>query len=421
MESINVYKCFISSPGDCNKEREICQNVLDKINNGIAKHLQINFRTFMWEYDVLPDMGKNGQDIIDEYIEKSNYDIFIGIMKNRFGHPTKKAGSGTEHEFNDALKRKKLSTNDSPRILFFFGNENFDLNNPKIHEIIQQNKKVNDFKSGICDNGLYINFDSEIIFEQRLEEKLNLYISELSPQKNASEKIKEIDIVLRRLEEDLNESLKTFNEKSPIWIEPIISTKKEVPSNPNKNDENRIDINDIIDNPSDIIIKAPSEFGLTSLAHYIKLNAWKNGKTFIYIDSKKTKKHKVVKEVLNEVQQYFFKDAKDINCILLDSVCFGENGMMQIVKNICEEYSDIPLIIFNTTDNNFFLKSDEDDKVEIKRNFKPYYLLPLPQKEVRKIVRTYANLKSFIEDDEVTLNKVTKDLEALNMHRTVKN
>ena len=107
METRKIYKCFISSPGDCNHERETCQQIIDKINNGLAKHLGINFESFMWENDVLPDMGKNGQEIIDESIKKSNYDIFIGIMKYRFGQPTKKAGSGTEHEFNDALERKK--------------------------------------------------------------------------------------------------------------------------------------------------------------------------------------------------------------------------------------------------------------------------------------------------------------------------
>ena len=105
----------------------------------------------MWEYDVLPDMGENGQQIIDEYIKKSNYDIFIGLMKNRFGHPTKKAGSGTEHEFNDALDRKKKSKNNEPKILFFFGKDEVDIDHPKIEEIIQQRKKVKEFKSKIQD------------------------------------------------------------------------------------------------------------------------------------------------------------------------------------------------------------------------------------------------------------------------------
>lgn len=421
METLKIFKCFISSPGDCVKEREICQTVIDKINSGLANHLGINFQTFMWEYDVLPDMGQNGQEIIDEYIEKSNYDIFIGIMKNRFGHATKKAGSGTEHEFNDALKRKKNSENSIPRILFFFGKENVDLNNPNIDEILEQHKKVKQFKTGFNDNGIYIDYESDDIFEKKLEEKLNLFISEFSPLSNPNEKIKEIDIVLKHLEEDLNESLKTYNEKSPIWIEPIISTKREIPTNPTNNEENRIDLNSFIDKPTNIIIKAPSEFGLTSLAHYLKLNAWKSGKTFVYIDSKKTKRHKIVKDISNEVQNFYFKNIDSIDCILLDSICFEEHGIMQMIKNICDEYKNIPLILLNTLDNNFFLKSDEDDKVEIRREFTSLYLLPLPQTQVRKIVKTYAKSKSFIEDDETTLTKVTKDLETLNMHRTVKN
>lgn len=421
METLKIFKCFISSPGDCEIERKSCQVIIDRINNGLAKHLNVNFGKFMWEYDVLPDMGQNPQEIIDEYIKKSNYDLFIGIMKNRFGHPTKKAGSGTEHEFNDALERKKNSVNSTPKILFFFGKESVDLNNPKIDEILEQHKKVKHFKSEISDKGIYIDFDSIDTFEKTLEDKLNLFISELSPIDNSNEKIKEIDIVLKRLEEDLNKSLRTYNEKCPLWIEPIISLKREIPSNPTKNEEHRIDIKSIIESPNNIVIKAPSEFGLTSLAHYIKLNAWKSGKTFLYIDAKQTKKHKIIKDISNEVGSYYFKTIDKVDCILLDSVCFEENGIMQMVKNICDEFKNIPLIIFNTLDNNFFLKSDEDDSVKIKRDFISFYLLPLPQTEVRKIVTTYAKLKSFIEDNETTLNKVTKDLESLNMHRTVKN
>lgn len=421
METLKIYKCFISSPGDCENEREICQTVIGKINSGLAKHLGINFQPFMWEYDVLPDMGKNGQEIIDEYIRKSNYDIFLGIMKNRFGHPTKKAGSGTEHEFNDAIERKNNSVNSTPKILFFFGKENVDLDNPKIDEILEQHKKVKQFKTGISDNGIYIDFESIETFEKALEEKLNLFISELSPLRNPVEKIKAVDLVLKRLEEDLNESLKTYNEKSPVWIDPIISSKREIPTNPTKNEENRIDLQSIIEKQSNIIIKAPSEFGLTSLAHYLKLNAWKAGKTFVYIDSKKTKKHKVVKDILNEAQDYYCKNIQNIDCIILDSVCFEEQGLMQMIKNICDEYKNISLILLNTQDNNFFLKSDEDDKVEIRREFTSLYLLPLPQTEVRKVVTTYAKTRSFIEDSETILTKVTKDLETLNMHRTVKN
>ncbi len=421
MTTRRFYKCFISSPGDCQKEREICQKIIDDFNNGLAKHLDVNFESFMWENDVLPDMGKNGQEIIDEHIEKSNYDIFIGIMKNRYGHPTKKAGSGTEHEFNDALDRKNKSTDSLPKILFFFGKENIDPDDPHIDKILEQFKKVKEFKSNISDKGIYVDFSDVTDFETKLKEKLILFIKEKSPQENPDNKIAEVDSVLRKLEEDLELAMTTYNEKIPIWIEPIISTKKDIPTNPTKNDEYKIELTSLIDTPTNIIIKAPSEFGLTSLAHFIKKEAWKRGKTFLYIDAKKTKKHKIVKDVYNELKTYYNKDVKELDCILLDSVCFEENGMMPMIKNICEEFKETPVIVLNTLDNNFFLKSDEDDKVEIKREFTPYYLLPLPQNEVRKIVCSYSNFKSLDDDNDEILHKVTKDLEVLNMHRTPKN
>ena len=421
MELLKIYKCFISSPGDCKIEREICEEVIRDINSGLAQHLGINFKTFMWEYDVLPDMGENGQQIIDEYIKKSNYDIFIGLMKNRFGHPTKKAGSGTEHEFNDALDRKKKSKNNEPKILFFFGKDEVDIDHPKIEEIIQQRKKVKEFKSKIQDKGLYIDFENQENFKKSLKQNLELFIEENSPLSNAAERVQEVDLILENLKSDLENSLKTYNEKSPIWIEPIISSKREVPNNPTKNSENKIEISSIINNPKDIIIKAPSEFGLTSLGHYLKLEAWSKGKRFLYLDTKSTKRHKVIKDLNKESKEYFKKDITEIDCIILDSVCFEEFGVMPLIKNVCTEFTNTPIIILNTLDNNFFLKSDEDDKVEIKRTFTNYYLLPLPKNELRSVVNSYAKTKSLKEDYNTILDKVTKDLEVLNLHRTVKN
>lgn len=416
METRKIYKCFISSPGDCRAERENCQKVIDEINSGLAKHLGINFETFMWEYDVLPDMGSNGQEIIDEYVKKSNYDLFIGIMKHRYGHPTKKAGSGTEHEFIDALDRKKRSTDKLPQILFFFGKENVDPDNFDF----EQFQKVKEFKKSIGPEGLYIDFD-ETNFESLLKSKLELFIQEHSPLSEPKEKFKEIDTVLKEFEENLKLALKTYNEDTPIWIDPIISTKQEVPTNPTKNNENRIDVNVLIDSPEDLMISAPSEFGLTSLGHYLKLEAWKHGKAFVFIDAKTTKKHKVIKEINNITQNVFHRNPKEIDCILLDSVCFEENGMMQIIKTICDEFKGVPLVLLNSTDNNFFLKSDEDEQVKISRNFKNYFLLPLPQTDLRKVVTHYSIVNELEDDNDLILSKVTKDLETLNMHRTVKN
>ena len=416
METRKIFKCFISSPSDCNTEREECKKVINELNSSFAKHLGVSLDTFMWEDDVLPDMGRSGQEIIDEYIKKSNYDIFIGIMKHRFGQPTQKAGSGTEHEFRDALERKK-SSEKIPRIIFFFGKEEVD---PDLVDFEQYNK-VKNFKLGISAEGIYVDYSGIESFEENLKQKLKLFIEENSQFENAKKISNDIDGILKKLVSDLDESLTTYNEKTPVWIEPIISSKKDIPNNPNKNFEHKVEIESIIEKPENIVIKAPSEFGLTSLAHYIKLEAYKKGKIFVYIDSKKIKRNKIVNQIKKEVGNYYSTEFSKLDCILIDSVCFEENGVMQMIKNVCEEFKEIPLIIFNTLDNNFFLSSQEDEKIEIKRSFTSLYLLPLPQTELRKIVTTYSRDREIAEDYNVILDKVAKDLEVLNMHRTPKN
>jgi hypothetical protein len=415
MVNLKIYKCFISSPGDCIAERKISEKVIEKLNNGFAKHLGINFETFKWENDVLPDMGINGQEIIDESVDKSNYDIFIGIMGYRFGTPTKMAGSGTEHEYNKALERK--SNNSTPRIIFFFNNEEV---NPKNLDF-EQYKKVQEFKSKIGINGLYVDYKGISEFEKELNDKLELFIKSLSTQFQSKEIVETIDGIRIKLETDLKNSLKSYNEDAPIWIEPIISQSNDISKNPSKNSKNKVDLSDILNNPKDIIIKAPSEFGLTSLAHYLKLEAWTIGKTFVYIDSKLTKKHKIVKDLENIITKNYKKKIESIDCIIIDSVCFEEQGTLKMIKNVSDSY-EIPLIILNTIGNDLFLTTnEEDDDVKINRQFTIYYLLSLPQSEIRKIVNQYMVNKSFNEDNDTVLNKVTSDLEVLNIHRTAKN
>jgi hypothetical protein len=46
-------------------------------------------------------MGRPEQLILDQI---GQYDLFVGIMWRRFGTPTGVAGSGTEQEFDHALR-----------------------------------------------------------------------------------------------------------------------------------------------------------------------------------------------------------------------------------------------------------------------------------------------------------------------------
>ena len=119
MNNILDLKCFIASPGDVSEEREACEKVFEDINNSLGKILGFKLSSLRWENDIYPGVGEYGQQVINEQVD-GNYDLFIGIMKTRFGTPTPQAGSGTEEEFNNAYEKYKNGEIDN--IFFYFGN-----------------------------------------------------------------------------------------------------------------------------------------------------------------------------------------------------------------------------------------------------------------------------------------------------------
>jgi hypothetical protein len=69
------------------------------------------------------------------------FDVFIGIMWKRFGTPTGRAESGTDEEFNVALKSWK--TTRTPRIMFYFSQAPYTL---RSIEEAEQLRKVLQFR-----------------------------------------------------------------------------------------------------------------------------------------------------------------------------------------------------------------------------------------------------------------------------------
>ena len=106
MNNILDIKCFIASPGDTAEERDACEKVFEDINNGLGRISGFRLSSLRWEKDIYSRVGEYGQQVINEQVD-GNYDLFIGIMKTRFGTPTPQAGSGTEEEFNNAYEKHK--------------------------------------------------------------------------------------------------------------------------------------------------------------------------------------------------------------------------------------------------------------------------------------------------------------------------
>ena len=182
MNNVKEYKCFIASPGDTMEERNACEEVFEDINSGLGKILGIRLSSLRWEKDIYPSVGEYGQQVINKQIN-DNYDLFIGIMKTRFGTPTPQAESGTEEEFDIAYERWENGEIDN--IFFFFGNPIMPIN--EIDPI--QYQKVLDFKKRIGEQGvLYLEYTNNEDFKKQLAKSLTQYFNDNRPTERKQKK-----------------------------------------------------------------------------------------------------------------------------------------------------------------------------------------------------------------------------------------
>ena len=60
------FRIFVSSPGDCAREREVLDEVVERINRSESDRGDFFLQTFKWEDDVVPRIGPPPQTVVDE-------------------------------------------------------------------------------------------------------------------------------------------------------------------------------------------------------------------------------------------------------------------------------------------------------------------------------------------------------------------
>lgn len=163
-----VVSIFLASPGDVHEERTRLAETIGKWNRAWSRDLGLRLELLRWEDDAYPDIGEDGQDVINRQIP-DDWDIFIGIMWARFGTPTGRAQSGTEEEFNRALLRRKEAP-ESVRLMFYFKNAQLSPNDIDPDQL----GRVQRFRSEVQSEGLLHWTFSDT---DEFEELVNLHIS----------------------------------------------------------------------------------------------------------------------------------------------------------------------------------------------------------------------------------------------------
>ena len=170
-QNITLYKVFVASPNDVPTERELVKKAVDNFNVILSPELNIRLELIRWETHTYPSIGRYPQDAINTQIN-NEYDIFIGILWNKFGSPTQEYNSGTEEEFYNALSLHEKDPN-KLKIMMYFNNEGIPLNSIDIDQL----SKVRSFKKNISDKGcLYREYIGANQFEDFIKDHLILLI-----------------------------------------------------------------------------------------------------------------------------------------------------------------------------------------------------------------------------------------------------
>jgi hypothetical protein len=145
-----ILTVFVASPKDVADDRATVVQAITEFNMTWGPRLGIYLDVVRWETHTYPGIGVDAQDVINRQIEE-NYDIFIGILWQRFGTPTGRAGSGTEEEFNRAFARHKEQPG-SVHIMFYF---NMAPCTPRSVTDADQLGRVFKFKESLGEKGVY--------------------------------------------------------------------------------------------------------------------------------------------------------------------------------------------------------------------------------------------------------------------------
>lgn len=153
---IQEYHVFLASPGDMSPERQQIRAFFDEHNKTTAGPLGIHFTVIDWENYSSAGVGRPQDLITRQTLEKfrPSLALVICLMGSRFGSPTGVAESGTEEEYNWALKAREEGG--WPEVKWFFKHMTsieMPTNPENMLKAVEQWKKVLAFKKRLEEPG----------------------------------------------------------------------------------------------------------------------------------------------------------------------------------------------------------------------------------------------------------------------------
>src|SRR5258707_70481 len=165
LESLKKVRVFVASPADMKPERECVAKVIGRLNDSTAPNLGLFLEFTDWSTAVRPDMDRP-EDVILEQLPVHSWDIFIGLLWNRFGSPSGGSDpdtgapfmSGTYEEFMLAYRSWKKWGR--PRIMFYRCERPLKMSDIEAKQLLQVEDFFKAFGHDRDHPGLYQVFES---------------------------------------------------------------------------------------------------------------------------------------------------------------------------------------------------------------------------------------------------------------------
>lgn len=223
------------------------------------------------------------------------------------------------------------------------------------------------------------------------------------------------DIVTKELEEALNRSLTMYN-YTPTWVDRIVSNV--APGTfQSEGDVVMWDHIDVVNHAGNVQIIAGAQFGLTSFAHKIILEAWNiKHEHWLYLDASSLR----LSRIQTEVDRFVASRAiakENVSAVVMDNWNRIYDSKEKVLQKIKQLVPKARMILLNNEDDSRFFRGLNSEIFE--EEFTVVYLRELKRSAIRQITREFISKWGLTDDDDDRiLERLIKELMELNVHRT---
>ncbi|MEP6879631.1 MAG: DUF4062 domain-containing protein, partial [Nitrosospira sp.] len=166
-KTVSLFRVFVASPGDCEQERRIAQQVIASWNITPGFSHGVMLEAVLWESHAHPAYGTRPQDAINNQI-LDLCDVLVAVFKTRLGSATNVGISGTVEEI------ERFHASGKPVLLYF--SESIKSKTTNTH----QAAALAAFKSTMKEKGLFCTYRGIHEFQTKLSIHIGLSMAKIS-------------------------------------------------------------------------------------------------------------------------------------------------------------------------------------------------------------------------------------------------